>query len=138
MGHVAEQFANSWLSRYPRLNRCINDNGKEFVGSEFIRLLAPMRIKDVCTAVWNPQSNVICECTHQTIGDILQVILHTNPPTNMDGANQVMDNTLATVIHASRCTVSTPIQITPGALVYGKDMIMNVHLIANLSAIQDD
>ena len=118
MGHVAEQFANSWLSRYPRLNRCINDNGKEFVGSEFIRLLAPMRIKDVCTAVWNPQSNVICECTHQTIGDILQVILHTNPPTN-------------------RCSVSTPIQTTSGELVYRRDMIMDIFLIANLSTIWD-
>ena len=40
MGHVAEKFSNSWLSRYPRPNRCIRNNGKEFVGSEFIKLLA--------------------------------------------------------------------------------------------------
>ena len=90
-----------------------------------------MGIKDVCTAVWNPQSNVICERMHQTIGDILQVILHTNSPTNMVDANQVMDNALATAMYASRCTVSFPIQTTPGALVYGRDVIMDVPLIVN-------
>lgn len=37
--HVAEQFENVWLSRYPRPNRCIHDNGGEFVGWEFQELL---------------------------------------------------------------------------------------------------
>ena len=74
---------------------------------------------------------------HQTIGDILRVVLHTNPPQNMDDANQVMDNTLATSMHATRCVVSAPSWTTPGALVYGRDMIMDVLLIANLSAIWD-
>ena len=36
--------------------------------------------------------------------------------------------------HATRCVVSSP---TPGALVYGRDMSMDVPLIANLSAIRD-
>ena len=54
------------------------------------------------------------------IGDILQLILHTNPPTNMDDTNQVMNNMLAIAIHATRCAVSTPIQNTPGVLVYRK------------------
>ena len=137
MSHVTEQFKNSWLSRYPRPNRCVYDNGKEFIGSNFLRLLAQMGIKDVCTAVRNPQSNAICERMHQTIRDILRVVLHTNPPQNMDDANQVMDNALATAMHATRCAVSTPIGTSPGALVYGRDMIMDVPLIANLSAIRD-
>ena len=45
---------------------------------------------------------------HQTIRDILQVILHTNPLLNMDDANQVMDNTLTTVMDATKCTLSSP------------------------------
>ena len=80
MGYVSEQFENSWLSRYPRPNRCLHDNEKEFVGSDFVRLLAQMGITYVCTVVWNSQSNAICERMHQTIEDILQVVLHTNPP----------------------------------------------------------
>ena len=96
-----------------------------------------MRIKDVCTAVWNPQSNAICKWIHQTISDILQVVLHTNPPQNMDDANQMMDNALATAMHATWCAVTGPIWTSPGALVYGRDMIMDVLLITNLSAIRD-
>ena len=63
------------------------------------------------------------------------MVLHTNPPTNIDDANQVMDNGLATVMYATRCTMSTPNQTTPGALVYGRYMIVDVLLIliVNLS-----
>ena len=96
-----------------------------------------MGIKDVCTAVRNPQLNAICERMHQTIGNILQVVLHTNPPQNMDNANQVMDNALAIAMHATRYAVSAPVWTSPGALVYGRDKIMDVLLIANLSAIWD-
>ena len=107
MGHVTEQFVNSWLARYLRPNRCIHDNGKEFIGSDFLILLVQMGIKNICTAFWNPQSNAICEHMHQSIGDILRVVLHTNPPQNMNDANQVMDNALATAMYATRCAVST-------------------------------
>ena len=60
-----------------------------------------MGIKDVCTAVRSLQSNAICERMHQTVGDVLRVILHTNPPQNIDDANQVMENALATAMHAT-------------------------------------
>ena len=53
----------------------------------------------------------------------------------MDDANKVIDNALATAMYATRCAVSTPIRTLPGALVYGRDMIMDVPLIANLSTI---
>jgi hypothetical protein len=32
MLHVSEQFENVWLSRYPKPNSCIYDNGTEFTG----------------------------------------------------------------------------------------------------------
>ena len=96
-----------------------------------------MGIKDVCTAVQNPQSNAICERIHQTVGDILRVILHTNPPQNIDNTNAVMDKALATAMHATRCAVSAPIGTSPGALVYSRDMIMDVLLIANLAVIRN-
>ena len=37
--HVANQFENCWLARYPRPNRCIHDNGGEFIGWQFQELL---------------------------------------------------------------------------------------------------
>ena len=102
-----------------------------------MNLLSRYGIKDVCTAVRNPQANAICERMHQTIGDILRVVLHTNPPQNINDANQVIDNALATCMHAMRCSVSAQIGTTPGAMVFGRDMIMDVPLLANLAAIRD-
>ena len=51
----------------------------------------------------------------------------------MNDASQVVDNTLATVIYATRCAVSTLIQTTPGGLVYRRDMMMDIPLKANLT-----
>ena len=38
--HVRNKFEQSWLSRYPWPERCIHDNGGEFVGFEFQQLLS--------------------------------------------------------------------------------------------------
>ena len=137
MGHVAEQFENPWLSQYPRQTSCVHDNGGEFIRWKFLNLLPWYGIKDVCTAVQNPQANAICEWRHQTIGDILRITLHTNPPQNLNDANQVMDNALATCMHVMRCSISAPIGTTPRAIVVGRDMIMDVPLLTNLAAIRD-
>lgn len=122
---------------HSRPNRYVYNNRKKFIGWKFLFLLAKMGIKDICTAVWNPQSNEICKRIHQTIGYLLWVVLHNNPPMNMDDANQVIDNVLTTCMHTTRCCVSSLIRISPGALVYGRNMIMDVQLIANLAAIRD-
>ena len=135
--HVSEQFENSWLSRYPRPNRCVHDNGGEFIGHEFQELLAQMGIVSVPTTVKNPQANAICERMHQTVGDILRVTLHTSPPNNINTANQMMDNALATAMHALRCAVNATLQTSPGALVFNRDMVMDIPLIANLETIRD-
>jgi hypothetical protein len=37
--HVAQQYANIWLSRYPWPEVCVHDNGGEFIGLPFQRLL---------------------------------------------------------------------------------------------------
>ena len=71
------------------------------------------------------------------MGDVLQEILHTNSPTHKDDTNQVMEHTVATAMYATWCSISTPIWTTTSALVYGRDILMDVPLIANLSAIWD-
>ena len=73
--------SNSRTLGYPDIqnqidNRCVHDNRTEFIGSDFVRLLAQMGMEDVCTSVCNPQSNAICERMHQTIIDILGVVVY--------------------------------------------------------------
>ena len=59
--HVAEQFRNCWLSRYPRPLKCIHDNGGEFIGWNFQEMLTRAGIRSKPTSVKNPQSNAVCE-----------------------------------------------------------------------------
>lgn len=135
--HVAEQFANSWLARYPRPMRCIFDNGGEFVGKEFRELLTQAGIAKAPTTVKNPQSNAICERMHGTMADILKTIQDKeSAPENEEQANQIIDNALATCVHALRCAVNHTMQTSPGALVFSRDMIMEVPLLANLDLIR--
>ena len=63
--------------------------------------------------------------------------MYTNPPTNQIEANQVLNNALATAMHEPRCAVNSTLQNSPGAIVYNRDMLMDVPLIADLTVIRD-
>ena len=136
--HVSDQFANSWLARYPSPNRCIHDNGGEFIGHEFQTLLTQNAIKAVPTTVKNPQSNAMCERMHQTVANVLRIIMRTTTISAYAQAEQIMDNALATVMHVTRCSVNHQMKTTPGALTYRRDMFIDVPLIADLVAIRNN
>ena len=69
--HVAKQFRNSWLSRYPNPFNCIHDNGREFIGWNFQEMLTQAGIQSKPTTVKNPHSNAVYERMHKTVVDIL-------------------------------------------------------------------
>ena len=74
---------------------------------------------------------------HQTVGNILQTVMYTNPPTNQKEENQVLDNALATVMHVTRYAVNTISQNSPGAIVYNQDMLIDVPLIVDFTVIRN-
>ena len=84
--HIADQFWNNWLSRYPKPNKCIHENGGEFIGGAFLDLLRAAGIQSKPATVKNPQSNAICKILHLTMGNILRVITQTNPLTDEEEA----------------------------------------------------
>jgi hypothetical protein len=53
---------------------------------------------------------------HQTVNNVLRTLVHTNPPQNMTQAGDIIDDALATVMHAMQTTVATTLGITLGAL----------------------
>ena len=134
---MRDQFENVWLSRYPVPNRCIHDNGGEFFGWEFIELLQAYGIKDVVNTVKNPQSNAICERMHQTVAAILRVSLHTDPPANVLMLQYTIDNALARAMYATRVSNNNAIATSPGAMVFNRDMFVDVPLISDLASIRD-
>jgi hypothetical protein len=53
---------------------------------------------------------------HQTVTNVLRTLVHTNPPQNMTQARDIIDNALATAMHAMQTTIATTLGSTPGAL----------------------
>ena len=71
---------------------------------------------------------------HKTVADILRTI--TKEITEYEEAEQIIDNTLASCIHALRCVVNHTMKTSPRALVFQRDMLMDVPLVADLEAIR--
>ena len=85
--HVAAQFENQWLSRYPRPNTVVFDPGTEFKGA-FREMLTRFNIRPSPTTVKNPQANAICERLHLTVAEVLRTTIYANPP---DGATSAVN-----------------------------------------------
>ena len=95
-------------------------------------MLHANRIKDVTTTVKNPQANAICECLHQSISNTLRSMLCAYPPNNIEQTNDIMDTCFATAAYASKVAIYCTLNISPGALVFRRDMILNIPLLADL------
>ena len=135
--HVAQKYANCWLSRYPWPEVCVHDNGGEFVGYQFQRLLEQCGIRDRPTTSRNPQANAICERMHQTVGNILRTLLH-GEPVNAANANDIVDNALATAMHALRTAVSRSLgNHSPGEIAFHRHMLLNLPLLADLQTLHE-
>jgi hypothetical protein len=66
----------------------------------------------------NPQSNAICERMHQAVTNVLRTLVHTNPPQKMTQARDIIDDALATAMHAMQATVATTLGSTLDALAF--------------------
>jgi hypothetical protein len=72
---------------------------------------------------------------HQTVNNVLRTLVHTNPSQNMTQARVIIDDALATAMHAMQTTVATTLGSTPGALAFAGDMFLKMLLIADWQAI---
>ncbi len=133
--HVAIKYAKVWLSRYPWPERCVHDNGKEFVGPEFQFLLQECKIKDAPTSSKHPQANAICERMHQMVGNVLRTLLHIEPSWDVTKAKDFINEALLIATHAMHPGIHTTLGSSPGNLVFNRDMFLNTPLIADWHAI---
>jgi hypothetical protein len=86
--------------------------------------------------VKNPTANAICERVHLTIGNVLRTMIHTSPPQDTGQASDLIDQCLATAMHATRATAHKSLNnLSPGALVFQRDMYLDIPLIADIMAI---
>jgi transposase InsO family protein len=136
--NAAWAFQMAWLFQYPCPVRVIHDQGNEFQGMDFQILLQQYDIKDVPTSVRNPQANAVCEQMHQVVGNILRTLLHSNPPANLnEDARTMVEYCLATASYLLRCAANRALGVSPGALVFHRDMLIDVPYVANLLLLRE-
>jgi hypothetical protein len=129
--HVGRKYTQVWLARYPWPECCVHNNGGEFVGPEFDFLLQGCKIKDAPTSSKNPQANAICERMHQTVGNIVQTLLHGESPRDMTKAKDFIDEALLIATHAMQTGIHTTLGSSPGNLIFHRDMFLNIPLIVD-------
>ena len=120
---ISTLFYDYWQCRYPRPAIVICDNGSEFK-KEFKRLCVEYDLDERPTTIKNPQANGIVERVHQVIGgDMLRAF-------NIDELSLDKEDPfgeiLARVGWAIRSTYHTTLQASPGQLVFGRDMLLDI------------
>jgi hypothetical protein len=133
--HAATVFTNTWLAWYPKPTSCIYDQGSKFIGWAFQNMLAQYDIQRQPTTVKNLQANAICKHMHQVVGNSLCVLRQWTPPNHLDDAHLLIDTALANTMYTTCAMFRSGLMTTPGALSFGRDMVMNIPLIADLTPI---
>jgi hypothetical protein len=71
----------------------------------------------------------------KTIHNVLRTLVHANPPHNMTQARDMIDEALATAMHAMQTIVATTVRSTQGSLAFAQDMFLKLPLITDWQAI---
>ena len=58
------------------------------------------------------------------------------PPRNLAQATAAIDVALSTTMHVTRCATSRSLGISPGVLVFRRDMLLDLPIIVDLLQIQ--
>ena len=133
--HIAMLFVNHWLSRYPCPLQVIHDQETEFMGMDFQSMLVAYGVKSVPMSVRNPQAISIIKRFHLTVQDLLNVSLR-SPPVTVTNAFELIDSCLAAAQHVLCSVVHQTLNVSPGALVLGHDMLLPIPVLANYNLIR--
>ena len=124
---VSNLVNKCWFCRYPRCRNIIFDNGSEFK-LHFKRLCKEYGVKPKPTTIKNPQANAILEQIHHVVITMIRT-------SEIDMADSVrpsdIDMILTNVSWAIRSTYHTVLKASPGAAIFGRDMLFNIPFIAD-------
>ena len=67
----------------------------------------------------------------------LRPLLHAHPPDDIDQAALLIDTALQTAAYSAQTALHKSLNISPGALIFQRDMILDIPLIADLRTITD-
>ena len=124
---ISRLVYKSWLSRYPRCRTIIYDNGSEFK-LDFTALCDSYGIKRKPTTIKNPQANAILERVHGVTTNMLRTReLDMADSIHEDDVSDFLDD----VAWAVRSTYHTTLKASPGAAIFGRDMLFDIPFVAD-------
>jgi hypothetical protein len=129
---IAKIGNTTWLCRCPQCCHLIYDNRSEFK-LHFEYLCESYGIKRKPTTVKNPRVNGILECVHQVLGQMLRTAeLDMANSVTPDDVNVFLD-IAAWAIHS---TYHTVLKASPGAAIFGQDMLFDTTFVADWRKIR--
>jgi hypothetical protein len=130
---IARLVNKMLLSRYPRWRYIIYNNGSEFK-LNFEYLCETYGIKRKPTRIKNPQANAILERLHQVLGQMSRTSeLDMAETITPDDVNVFLDNAAWAICS----TYHTVLKASPGAAIFGRDMLFDIPFIADWNKIGD-
>jgi hypothetical protein len=72
---------------------------------------------------------------HSTVGGMLRTLCRQEPPQNVATAIELVDSALASAQYGLRTAVHRTLGISPGALVFQRDMLLPIPVLADYNMI---
>lgn len=124
--HVAIQLAKAPLSCYSWAVHRLFNQGGEFIGHDFTRVLHNHGITPVPLPAKNLQSNAIYKQLHLTVSNILQTLVHFKSPIDIQGVVLLIDTPLQTAAYSECTVVHGNLKHSPGSLAFHCDMLFDI------------
>ncbi|KAL7563253.1 hypothetical protein ACA910_015744 [Epithemia clementina (nom. ined.)] len=129
-------FQNYYLAQYQHPIRCIHDMGADFKGHDFQFGLMGAGIGSVPVSSHTPTSNGIIESIHKSVGQIVRTMVELHPPHTKEQADHLIDEALATAMHACRVASTSELSgLSPGDVVFNRDMYLHIPFVVNIVAL---
>ncbi len=114
------------MCRYPWCQKIYNNRSEFKLHFEY--LCDSYGITRKPTTVKNPQANGILECVHQVLGQMLRTAeLDTADSVTPNDVNVFLDNAAWAICS----TYHTVLKASPGAAIFGCDMLFNIPFVAD-------
>ena len=134
---TCDYIDQAWMCRYPWPKRVVHDGGPEFK-REFQDHMEKRGVQTVQTTSHNPTANGICERMHLTVQQLIRIYTNLHPPKTLEQARKIVNKALAAASHAMRINVTRTLgHNSPGALAFGRDMLLDVPFIADWEAVRE-
>ncbi len=122
-----------WLSRYPRCCYIIYNIGSEFK-LNFEYLCVTYGIQHKPTRIKNPQANAFLERLHQVLAQMLcTAVLNMAETVTPDDVDVFLDNAAWAICS----TYHTVLKASPGAAIFGCNMLFDILFIVGWNKIGD-